>query len=324
MHVKRVYYFDEIPQVEELAKHYPYKRLKEYREISNQQLTELQLTSYRNFRYDEDIMLVASNGNETVGVTSISKLKWDTAHFEIDCYRLGDIVTNPKYEHQKRKVISFLLENVIENLQDKECLLMVRTDTTDIDVIGALIKNGFQLMDTTVKYAFDYRKSEIPIHKPQCILREYRESDLEDLQTIAMTFRENRFHFDKNLPSKKADLLYKGMITNACRGANDGVIVAEIDGRPVGFTTYDFNEDLNKKLSVRIGTLVFSAVSPESRGKQVYTSMIWQGLNIFKNRFDLLDLNTLVFNYAVQRAWMGLGFKIVLSRYTFHKWFKRE
>ena len=50
--------------------------------------------------------------------------------------------------------------------------------------------------------------------------------------------------------------------------------------------------------------------------------MIYEGMKLFEGKSKSLTLGTQINNYAVQKAWSRLGFKIYDSKYVLHKQIK--
>jgi ribosomal protein S18 acetylase RimI-like enzyme len=179
-------------------------------------------------------------------------------------------------------------------------------------------------MDTLVTYYFDF-KNEISEFKETCKIEPFK-NELPELRNIARAsfskakVATDHFHADHKLNEKKSDELYEKWIENATNDKDSVVLVAKIDNRTVGFTTGKINYAMNKYSNKKIGSLILSAVDPEYRQAQVYTSLIQAFLRWFSDKVDIVDLGTHVANYSVQRAWSRLGFRIVRSQHTWHKW----
>lgn len=291
---------------------YRYKPYSEYHWIPPHKLT---LNSFKELQGND--LFWAKSNDKVVGLASLEKLEWDTKHFGAKMYTINQLIGSCSVRNRLMKTIH---EECVNN---EIAFLSYRTHTSDMDGIHAAGSNGFSLFDVTVKYAFDFRRqnfTEINF-TPTCKIRMFEKGDLETLVDMAKTYKDNRFHRDRRL-LHRADKLYAEWIRNSCKGMADAVLIAEVNGEPVGFTTLKLNKELSNTLGVKINSLVFSAVSPRARGRYIYTSMIYSGLKYFHEEAetDIAELGTLVDNYAVQKAWSRLGFKIVSSACMFHKW----
>jgi len=300
--------------IKPLLNDYRFKPYSEYRDIPNDKLTKNFLTEIQGKN-----VFLAKTGDKVIGLATLERLEWDTKHFGVEMNRIRHLIGNVPV---RNRLMKFFHK---ECTKYKIAFLSYRTHTSDVDGILAAELNGFNLFDVTVKYAFDFRKQDFTKVRfaPTCKVRMSRESDLEMLVEIAKTYKDNRFHRDRNL-LPQADELYAEWIRNSCQGMADVVLVATVNEEPVGFTTLKYYRELSKTLGVKINSLVFSGVSPRARGKYVYTSMIYLALKNLHEEVetDIAELGTLIDNYAVQKAWSKLGFKIVSSACMFHKWIK--
>lgn len=191
----------------------------------------------------------------------------------------------------------------------------------DKDTLNTLLQNGYYLADTLTEYFFDTEK-ELPQMKHGCILRDAVSGDVEALKTIAgESFQIDRFHSDKHLNAELCDKYYERWIENSFHGFAEKVIVAELAGQAAGFTTGKTYPDSD------IGHLVLSAVSGDSRGHGVYTSMIHEGISwIQRDHPEIRGViaGTQLNNLAVQKAWIRLGFTIHGSVYVLHRYMGGE
>jgi len=273
-----------------------------------------------------ETVTVREDDGELLGLVTYSRLEWDSTHFGMPMAAILDIIMSEKVpnlrESKKRAItlaLSELKEKGIKHVSTK-------VDIYDITTVHALEMSGFRLMDTTVIYAFDFRRSQISEFEDQCTLRLAKSKDEDALLRIAATsfsrtrISDDRFHADPDLPEEKSDALYVEWIRNSIRGKiADAIVVAELDGKPVGFTTIENFRARADEVGANIGALILSAVLPEARGRGVYTSMIRKGLEYLRPKVDIAELGTQITNFAVQKAWSTLGFKLAYGTYAFHR-----
>ncbi|MCK4434606.1 hypothetical protein KAU92_03870, partial [Candidatus Bathyarchaeota archaeon] len=202
--------------------------------------------------------------------------------------------------------------------------LSARVYKEDLSSIHALESKGFQLMGIIVTHFLDLRKRKIVHLENQWNIRKFKPDDVPKLAKIAMeSFKEkpvatDRFHADSSLPKEKSDDLYVQWIINACKGSSDTVLVAEMNELSVGFTACKVYRSLGEKLGVRFGAAILTGVAPSARGKGVHASLLNAALWWFADKVDIVEVGAQVSNYAVQRAWNRLGFKIIRSQCTLH------
>ncbi len=255
-----------------------------------------------------------------------SPAAWDSTHFKIPMATIDAVITSkniPCEESIKKEAICQALKELKRRGFSH---IAAKVDIYDYGTVHALEMNGFRLMDTTVTYGFDFRKSKIPLLKSQVVLRLANPGDEKRLIKIAadsfsaQRVAIDRFHADPALPKEKSDSLYVAWIRNSFKGeAADAIIVAELDGVPVGFTTIQHVRADSNILGLKIGAFVLSAVDPKARGRGIYTSIILEGLQYLKSKVEIIELGTQITNLPVQRALSSIGFKLSSATYAFHK-----
>jgi ribosomal protein S18 acetylase RimI-like enzyme len=266
-------------------------------------------------------VFLAEENKKVVGILVAGKLEWDSKHFGIDIANIKYLFTSGDYYERKeysKKLVQYFAEI------SKFKLLITRSHTEDTSLIHALEDQSFQLMDTLVTYYFDL-KNKITDFKETCKIEPLKDETLELTKIAKISFSETKmatdhFHADHRLDEAKSDTLYEKWIEEASSDKDSIVLVAKMDNHPVGFTTGKINYRLNSYSNKKIGSMILSAVDPKYRQAQIYTSMIQAGLRWFSNKAEIVDLGTHVANYSVQRAWSKLGFRIVRSQHTWHKW----
>jgi ribosomal protein S18 acetylase RimI-like enzyme len=248
----------------------------------------------------------------------IEKLDWDTNHFGIVMASMT--IRQKEKIHSKSDIDSLICEAM--DMAHKEGIehVTVKLASDSKKLIHSCEDRGFRLMDTRVEFIFDYKDTKIIDIKNQCIIREGKAEDEEKLVSISIESFSNyidRFHSDEKIDNVKADKLYELWVRNSYKGYADSIIIAEVEGEIVGFST--FKEFVSQTDSgEKIGEIVLSAVSKKARGKGVYTSMINEGVKMGLRRMNYLLVKTQIDNIAVQKAWASLGFKPYRSEYIFH------
>lgn len=269
-------------------------------------------------------ILVAKEQGETVGLISLKRLEWDSRHFGTEISKVTHLLALGDYFKSvniKKELISNLLARCYSNL-----LLHInaRIDKEDLSSAHALELNSFRLMDVLVTYSFDFRKQTRVDMKTQYRIRRYRQNEIYELAEIARAcFRDNpvvtdRFHADPTLPKEKSGEVYVKWLMDSFQNQCSQVLVAELDGTPVGFNLCAINKLVASKLPLRLGTIDLTAVKPSERGKLIATSLLNASLDWFTNKVDIVESGGQVSNYAIQRAWSKVGFKPVRSQCTFH------
>jgi hypothetical protein len=268
-------------------------------------------------------VLVAKNNNQVVGLISLEQSEWDSEHFKTPISKINHLLALGTYFEQtnvKRRLISSLLAKCSRNL-----LLHVsaRVNKEDLSSIHSLESRSFKLMDVLVTYSIDLRKTKPIGMDNRYSIRKFRPEEVSKLAEIAFesfekTLTTDRFHADPTLSKEKSSDLYSKWLENSCNDPYSEVIVAEIEGKTVGFNVCSINASLIYSIGLRIGTMSLTAVDSFYRKKRIAVSLLSASLNWFSGKVDVVDTGGQVSNYAIQRAWNTLGLKITRSQCTFH------
>ena len=241
----------------------------------------------------------------SVYVREASVLDWDTEHFEKKIGSFG-----PASEEDIAGALQWARDQQVK-------MLMARCDVVNLPVIHGLERAGFLLMDTFVRYAFRYSKKQIPEDTGQTTVRSFTEDDIEAIGRVAersFVGYKCHFHNDSVLDTDRCNQVHIQWAQNSCREKRlaDDVLVAESEGRILGFATL-------KGLDDKAAEGILFGVDPDAQGMGIYRSFMIQGMHWCKDRgFQVMEVDSQVNNYPVQRVWERLGFEIFASGHTFH------
>lgn len=239
----------------------------------------------------------------------------DKFNSEIFNKKMGNLQICENLDIKKINNIDKQINEILEEaINDGFEHITCKVDTNHTQLVQSLENNKMLLADTLITYRFYYGKSKLYNVNHQCLLNDCKKEDLDYLKSISKNaFKIDRFHSDPSLDNNLCDKYYEKWIENSFNGFADRVIVAYLDEEPVGYTTAKIpGKD-------RVGHLVLSAVSEKSRGKGVYTSMIYEGVKWMEGKAECLQVGTQINNIAVQKAWIKLGFTVGDSFYVFQK-----
>ena len=148
----------------------------------------------------------------------------------------------------------------------------------------------------------------------------YNEGQLERLAEASFKNHFGRYHSDPRIPLEKAIQVYVEWMRSCIRGYADFILVAEIDKRIAGVSTWKKASILEKDLSLRISHYNIGAVHPDFSGMGLFSNLTYAGMQIFKDSADIIEGPTHVNNYPVQRGYQRLGWQVFDARHSFHKW----
>lgn len=286
-------------------------------------------TSYILYEINEILstggfVLIAKEANDIVGMVSLTRSDWDSQHFSIEMSKIDHLIAIGDYfesTHIKKRLLSSLIAKC-----SKELLLhiSIRINKEDLSSIHALESQNFKLMDFLVTYSIDLRKHQKNLIQSKYLIRSIKPDEISEIGKMAFDcFNENilatdRFHADSTLSKIKSSKVYAEWVINSSKDPSSTVLVAEIDGKPIGFNVCTINSTLSNKIGLRIGTMALTAVDCYVRNKLVATSLLSAAIDWFTDKVDIIETGGQVSNYPIQKAWTSLGLEIVRSQCTFH------
>ena len=200
-------------------------------------------------------------------------------------------------------------------------LLIARCPASELRTAQAMERDGFSLMDTLVYFARDLHKTPIPSDIGKVPTRPVRAGEEDAVKSVAAESFQGYFghyHADERLGRKECDEVYTSWALRSCvsRDVADEVLVADLDGKIVGFATLRLN-------GADEGEGVLFGVASEAQGQGIYRSFMVRGMEwCMSNGVARMVVSTQVNNIAVQKVWVRVGFEPSHGYYTFHKWFE--
>jgi dTDP-4-amino-4,6-dideoxy-D-galactose acyltransferase len=229
-------------------------------------------------------------------------LDWDSAFWGITVGRVhGDTLTAERWAEI----------DAWARAHDVDCLyFLARPD--DPVTVGIAQEAGFRLVDIRLELAQRSTETE-----PAARVRSYRSSDLETLRGIARTSHEiTRFYADPHFPRERCSDLYDTWMVRSCEGWAEGVLVAELDGRPVGYVTCHLDKASHR---ASIGLI---AVSAAARGKGLGRDLVLGSLGWCRDQGSAeVSVVTQGANVAAQRLFQLCGFRANSTGLWFHRWY---
>lgn len=269
---------------------------------------------------DESTIIELKKKGQRIAI-NISINEFDTQHF-------GIVMATLNWEQTEN--IDFFKINEIQELFDKcvkYCTLQkikhaaFKANTKNYKIIHVAESYGFNLVNVSVEYAFDYKKQAIKSLKNSCKIRNANTNDLLAVLDIAKNIFKNfsRFHYDQFLDDRKADDLYQVWVRRSFYGYADRIIISEYNNEIVGFCTIKDNFTTIK--GENASGVILTGVSEKARGLGIYKSMINEAIMICSKLENTryIASSTQAQNIFGQRAWTDLGFKIYNCVYIFHK-----
>ena len=205
---------------------------------------------------------------------------------------------------------------------NKAMFLIARCSASRQDVVQAMGKAGFLLMETMICYNFDLTRSFISATDTKISVRTIRPDEASQVYSIARESFKGYFghyHADPRLDRKLCDEIYASWAMNACisKDVADDVLVATEDDKTIlGFLTLKIKSGIG-------GTGVLMGISPESQGRGIGRALSDEGNRWYQERkCRQFAFSTHIANIALQKILVHSGFDPSRAYYTFHKWFE--
>jgi GNAT superfamily N-acetyltransferase len=259
-----------------------------------------------------------------LGLLILERLPWDTEVLGINCFGIRDMIVpeGPAEEQLAEELVRYAVEHCASEGGE---LLVAKTDPSAHTAVRAMGFAGFELMSTLLVYGFDMKRGGVTSPKGPFQYRAFVEKDVEGMEELArksFSGHFDRFTIDRRIPSESGARVHREWVKNACRGYADQVFVALDGDRVIGFSTWKLEKGTYDTLGVRMGHYDLAAVSPEYYGKGVFKGVTAVAMEWMAGKVDVLDGPTNIRNFPVQRGWTSLGWRIIGSRYNFHRWLK--
>jgi GNAT superfamily N-acetyltransferase len=253
---------------------------------------------------------------------------WDS---EITGRRIGTVehIAVATSDDSGTEILQELLDELTRSLADRATQCVVcKVHSNELPAIHALEQRGFLLMDTLLDFVFDFSRTTIEeIHPPrrdeELKIRRAKPADLSALMAInekAFTGYFGRYHADPQMPPGTATKIYAQWVRSAFQGWADWILVAEVDGRIVGYGLWRKPLEIEAKNSLSVAHYDLAAIDPEFLGRGLWTALMFDGMGIARNHAQYLVGPVHVCNYPVHHTLQKLGWRISGARHSFHKW----
>jgi hypothetical protein len=267
-------------------------------------------------------LFVASMAGEVQGFALYRRLPWDSEILGVECARLEYLGGLGNYEVSLRSQRA-LLGAIVEHCREERIAnLHMRASLHDLCTVHALESEGFRLIVAGVRFYFTTRKA-IPPVKDFVRVRISGEKDLHELMAIARSVSfPSRFSLDSQFDKGRVGELYARWVENACRGVvQDAVIVAERQGKAIGFVTCGIEHALNEQLPLRLGSFHLGAAHPAVQGRGVVLSCWKGGLQWLADKVQWIETVIAIQNESTARIARKLGGRYGDACADFHRWF---
>ncbi len=234
-------------------------------------------------------------------------LEWDSQFFGRNIGR----VTEHRLEPQNMAAINvWCTDHLID------CLYFL-ADSDHADTIRLAEDNGFRLVDMRVTLQCriaDWQARAVNGRPSEGCVRPVIPSDVLTLQAIARkSHTDSRFYFDGCFSLERCGALYELWIKRSCEGHADHVLVAELNGQPVGYFSCH-----RQGAQGQVGLV---GMSEEAHGKGMGQYLTHQAMQWFADQsVESVEVVTQGRNIAAQRLYQRCGFLVRSVQLWYHKW----
>lgn len=178
-------------------------------------------------------------------------------------------------------------------------------------LVDRMVKLGGDLVD--MEYIFRLRSR--PPHRPvpeDLVVEARKGCDPTPYLPLASEMGKSRLFKDERIGYRKAEVLWRYSIANHCRGRADGLVTADVNGKPAGLAI--MNRTSEGELSVFL-----VGVLPGFRGRGVAGAMMQKVVEVYGD-VPVLTVETQPENTAACRLYRAAGFELDEARYILHLW----
>ncbi len=272
--------------------------------------------------------LLLEDGKDTMGIVAWSLLPWES---KILGRRMSTLrVLNVDHHSADRDAyFDCLIKAALDaGGQNGTEFLLCKVSGPDNDKASALIKNGFELMDTLIDFVCALPKERSPGLQQKTIqggfeLRLATAADVNSLAEIARASFANhfgRFHSDRRIGREQATRIYEEWIRSCASGWADWIILAVKDARIAGYSAWKKPSALDLRNNIRLAHYSIAGIHPDFFGKGLFTTLTQTGMEMMQGHALWIEGPTHTDNHPVQRAYEKLGWKRVGTQTSFHKW----
>jgi GNAT superfamily N-acetyltransferase len=266
---------------------------------------------------------------EPAGALVIQKAEWESGIYSVTMARIPLVLIRgegPAAYDASRALIAAARDVAREWHAQHLSALVPAAETR---VAHAFERDGWRLVDSTLEFAWEAGKTRPSAANSRLTLRDARPSDraLRDLtKEVYMRSIRTRFLADPWLPAERTGELYARWFENAIDGTfADNVVIAELDGRPVGFNMIKIESDLSRVAGMGFAAHGIAAVDPITRGLGAQPAMLHYSTEWFgKEGGRFTRGRVLINNQPMQRACLKSGGFIAQAFHTFHAWLGDE
>ena len=264
--------------------------------------------------------LVASVNDEQIGLMGAYRATWDSDKLGVSMAK-ADILVDAGHPSSPLVVVEFLraFDGWATELRVRH--VAIRLNFEDIVVRVKVENMGFHIVDALLVQKLELTS---PVPKSERMVS-CRSGALEDAaafeEDVAALYADSRYHVDGGFELQRLRNLYALWLRTAFASEADRILVAELDGRPVGFITCYIEQEYTTCTDLKLGFIGLLGVLPSAQGRKVGKSLIQGAVEWFDAQgIQVVTVATQITNYAGLSTYQSSGFRPLTALATYHCW----
>jgi L-amino acid N-acyltransferase YncA len=300
----------------------PFGRYLADRRIELSRSIVFELLNLEEYSERGNIILAFNDNREILGMIGFHLSEWDTKVFLKRIALIKYFLIKEFDATIEREIANQLVLLFHEWTADNKInAVITKLDTQYFIPVLTLQKNGYILYECITFRSVDI-SSDIMNIGEGIQYRFAKESDIEVLKKISLknTFRKSHFYLDPNFNVERVNLMYSKWIENALN-SNKKIVIIEDDNQIAGVFIYDlvdYSSILGKKYGIWESAYVDNNFRNKGIGLKLFKATLQSCIN---NGVNIVDSELVEKNIISQNFHDKLGFRLVNTLYTFHKWF---
>ena len=309
-------------QLREFIKNTPFGRFLSDRRLKFENSVDYELMNLQMYSEKGNIILAVNEKGVILGLIGFHFSAWDTDIFLKRMAIIQYFLVKEVGVNTEKDIANHLLSLFHQWIKAKAISIVVtKLDTQYFVPILTLQQNGFILYECITFRSIDAHRVDKFIGEGI----QYRyavESDKETLKKISLknTFTKSHFYLDTNFEIERVELMYSRWIENALNSTQK-VIIVEYKNKIAGVFIYelvDHTSILNRKFGVWKSAFIDNNFRDKGIGLQLFKATLQSCIN---DGVDIVDSTLVEKNIISQGFHDKLGFRLINTLYTLHKWF---
>jgi len=286
-----------------------------------------------------ELFIEADWHEKHLGAMVLQDLPWDSGLLGMPCARLYAL-SQPR-NHGAASHDAALIGEVKATLRSKRIELAdLKVSSQDLFLVRSLEDSGFHVVDMLLTLGVSATKlpqiasrfasrlkhsdGDVILADDSVIVRPIEERDQATMRHLArVAFSDtdaiqDRFFMEPHIAHEKAQNLFEEWFVNTVRTQERGegvVLVAESEGKPVGFLTMAAPQTEAIQGYWQDG---LNAISTEARGAGIYRALVMAAMHYAAVRGGGILTRTQVSTSRVISSWLHMGAELYESFFTLH------